>query len=1015
MTMNSTSGTRRKLPCGAYTVGWLCVLDYEIDVATVCLDEEHVTPSTPPDGNAYTAGRIGEHNVIIVKFTQSGTTSAATAVTNLLRTFGKIRFGLMVGIGGGAADNPESDDPTRETTDILLGDVVVSRPRAGHGGILQYDRGRREPGGFTALAHLNSPGDLLISAVDKLSRDHRSRRGKMAQYIEEGQSELRALGMNYFEFPGRDHDLLFASEYHHSTDERTCRGCDRNQMIVRTSEPRNNPVVHHGLIGSGNTLLRDAHMRDTLRREDNVLCFEMEAAGLMNYFPCLAIRGISDYADTHKNDLWQPYAALTAAAYAKDLLALIQPREIVGIDIASKLIPEARQTNKRLDIEYRSKILKWLTPLDFSGEQQRLYENSVPTGEWLLGSDVFSSWVNRASWQLRCHGGAGAGKTYLCALVVHHLQQTQPRSPVIYIYLSDQEQDRGVQTPVNLLGSLVKQLLLFKPSTENPCEIPPRLRDAYGSHPLSETILKYAFEELLSRHNWTYLIVDGFYQCSSDAVEVLEAYPLDLIRKGYKLSLLTTSTSDRGASGNIKCEKCGSDRLSIFLNCPCNSKDFDLCLSCKRAGVTCPNSHKGEVTNETAHVEVQAGPNELELLCHQKLRQASTPDPRKYDAPEYSDRLWKPSKAAQFLEQNPQLIQSIAEAITQQAKKNFLAAQARIAWLLEDSEPQPENGEELLSHLDKIPLSRLEPYVTRKKERIKRRELTREKLGFDTFSLIMTTRQPLTILALQHALARANLGVIREDNLEDRLSILKATNWLITIEKPEAKHAYVHFFHGTLVETFGECVQENPLGSAESKIASVCLKYLNDPGFATHFAEEHTYPFTPYVLEHWGDRVRSACLNLNPESDKIKSAAMDFLTTEGNIEMIGKCVKALKRRISLSGWVHKGIDVLRLCAWFGLRDIIPKLREKGHNIQVIESARHLTPLYYACARDRMDTVRLLALGPPANREIIAVLTGIQRTDWSYDELDERMTIISMLLRKRNLTLNSILRSRNANG
>jgi nucleoside phosphorylase len=54
----------------------------------------------------------------------------------------------------------------------------------------------------------------------------------------------------------------------------------------------------------------------------------MEAAGLMNNFPCAVIRGICDYADSHKNKLWQPYAAATAAAYAKYLLSQIDPIEV---------------------------------------------------------------------------------------------------------------------------------------------------------------------------------------------------------------------------------------------------------------------------------------------------------------------------------------------------------------------------------------------------------------------------------------------------------------------------------------------------------------------------------------------------------------------------------------------------------------------------------------------------------------------------------------------------------------
>lgn len=41
---------------------------------------------------------------------------------------------------------------------------------------------------------------------------------------------------------------------------------------------------------------------------------------MMDNFPCLIIRGTCDYADSHKNKRRQPYAAATAAAYAKDLL-----------------------------------------------------------------------------------------------------------------------------------------------------------------------------------------------------------------------------------------------------------------------------------------------------------------------------------------------------------------------------------------------------------------------------------------------------------------------------------------------------------------------------------------------------------------------------------------------------------------------------------------------------------------------------------------------------------------------
>jgi nucleoside phosphorylase len=74
--------------------------------------------------------------------------------------------------------------------------------------------------------------------------------------------------------------------------------------------------------------MRDASIRDRLAADKDVLCFEMEAAGLMNHFPCLVIRGICDYSDSHKNKEWQGYASMVAAAYAKALLSRIPPNTV---------------------------------------------------------------------------------------------------------------------------------------------------------------------------------------------------------------------------------------------------------------------------------------------------------------------------------------------------------------------------------------------------------------------------------------------------------------------------------------------------------------------------------------------------------------------------------------------------------------------------------------------------------------------------------------------------------------
>ncbi|KAF2195900.1 hypothetical protein K469DRAFT_544898, partial [Zopfia rhizophila CBS 207.26] len=72
-----------------------------------------------------------------------------------------------------------------------------------------------------------------------------------------------------------------------------------------------------------------------------VLYFEIEAAGLINSFPCLVIRSVCDYADSHKNKRWQPYAAAIAAACAKEVLSVIPPAEVAKAHTVDEAMREA--------------------------------------------------------------------------------------------------------------------------------------------------------------------------------------------------------------------------------------------------------------------------------------------------------------------------------------------------------------------------------------------------------------------------------------------------------------------------------------------------------------------------------------------------------------------------------------------------------------------------------------------------------------------------------------------------
>ncbi|KAI6777781.1 uncharacterized protein J7T54_001390 [Emericellopsis cladophorae] len=139
-----------------------------------------------------------------------------------------------------------------------------------------------------------------------------------------------------FSSRGESKDYLFEAEYEHASNDSVCDQCDRARHVQRDARDDTDPVVHYGNIASGNLVIKNAQTRDQLSRDLGVLCFEMEAAGLMQDFPCLVIRGICDYADTHKNEEWQGYAAAVAAAFAKELLSVIPPERV----LQEKAIPQ---------------------------------------------------------------------------------------------------------------------------------------------------------------------------------------------------------------------------------------------------------------------------------------------------------------------------------------------------------------------------------------------------------------------------------------------------------------------------------------------------------------------------------------------------------------------------------------------------------------------------------------------------------------------------------------------------
>ena len=329
-----------------YTVGWVCALSKELIAAAAMLDETHPDlPRQPNDHNAYTLGRVGGHNVVVACLPKGeiGNNNSATVAARMTSTFPSIRFGLMVGIGGGV---PKS---------VRLGDVVVSTPTDGFGGVVQWDFGKTNQGGtFKRTGALNRPPTELLAALTKLEKEHAMKGSKIPQYLEELKKNWPKLVPEYTRSEFLK-DILFKADCKHvekpvvcdignsnngfenveeevdrqveDKEGNNCINCDQSKIVRR--KPRD-IRVHYGLIASGNQVIKDATFRDEINKRlgGKVLCFEMEAAGLMNDFPCIVIRGICDYADSHKNKDWQEHAAAVAAAFAKELLSVVPTQEV---------------------------------------------------------------------------------------------------------------------------------------------------------------------------------------------------------------------------------------------------------------------------------------------------------------------------------------------------------------------------------------------------------------------------------------------------------------------------------------------------------------------------------------------------------------------------------------------------------------------------------------------------------------------------------------------------------------
>ncbi|KAK6502897.1 hypothetical protein TWF481_007938 [Arthrobotrys musiformis] len=309
----------------------ICALPLEARAIRALFEagEDKTFEKAKGDTNIYSIGRISGKDVVLAYMPGMGKVAAAGVAGNLKRSFENIKLALLVGICGGV--------PGEGDNGVRLGDVIVGK------NVVHYDFGRQYEHGFEMK---DGPGDRLGKQgpeiggfVGKLE----SGRGKLEQQLS---GYLDSMLNSWKPKISVDNlkDVAYPKGYWHIHQDKdagecwdgkcenfvsVCKtattasceelGCERADWI-RPRDRRPVPRVFFGTVASGDKVMRSAAIRNKIAKGADVLAFDMEAAGVWDFLPCILIKGVCDYSDSHKNKSWQEYAAISAAAFTRAAL-----------------------------------------------------------------------------------------------------------------------------------------------------------------------------------------------------------------------------------------------------------------------------------------------------------------------------------------------------------------------------------------------------------------------------------------------------------------------------------------------------------------------------------------------------------------------------------------------------------------------------------------------------------------------------------------------------------------------
>ncbi|CAI6091369.1 unnamed protein product [Clonostachys chloroleuca] len=922
-----------------YQVAILCALRVEIDAVRSFLEEKYDPGSIdqdPRDYNHYELGKLAGRYVVVTEMPEAGKSSAASTVTHLSRTFHHVKLLLMVGIGGGI---PVQGD----RFPVHLGDVVVSIPKDTIGAVFEHDKGKAHSGGaFESTSHLNKPPRFAITIAKRIDAELKGMPSLLDDMIESKLDGFTEEERPHFARPDNSLDKLYKAFFSHPATARgkpcTEEVCPEKEVELWHRREKAQTRAHLAVIASGDLLVKDENIRDQLAAR-GVRCVEMEAAGLMDTLPTFVIRGISDYADSHKspNEEWHGYASMSAAAYTYLFLEKFRPDDVKDQKATKQILEEGhwsekcvveklkrrfKQTEKNAKIDEILQRMSTPNTIEMDVIHRDVATKSTPgTGTWFLKHPQYTDWKENGDGILHCSGVPGAGKTFLTASVIDDLRESitnKNRKFGLAFFYCQRLAGLGSGGSIVFLASILRQLRQKVKGPPDCIGNPEALRTANAER------LKDILPEVMKRFTRIFIIVDALDEWDDK----------DDIRLKF-MEMLLELRRQTGCSMFLTSRNVAS--ITKFLE--------------KDPGIR--------------HIKVSANDNDMRVYLIEALKSCHPLN----DEPDGAHG----GKSAEA----ESLLNECIDCVIQSSNHIFLLARLRAAKLL-----RMASRYEIQQSLGKIKdgmdgsTSLTEAYddIVERIQKAGHWELTQE-----LFQWIMYARRPMTLTEIRHGLRVTSEDTDFNPNKLINETILLSNNAGLV---ETTKDGFIGFIHAT-AQTY---LEEKGLVSeliAKASLAVSCVTYVAFRIFEVGPSENWdsfnsrklSNAFYAYASRYWGPHVTTFLSDYEGLSEKekgshskgfqdLKRVLKRFLLQTNCVRASVQAYELSKRSVARSSSEEKngGLKVhppfykpekilgIHLATIYGLEEMVIFLNENGARSLYVSDDQGHTPLLHAAWR-----------------------------------------------------------------